>query len=306
MTTYLTSINNQAEAIEKTLIDLGYQLSDRGKYWQCNAVYRDGDNRTALQIWKDTGIWKDFVANTSYQPFKRLLELTCKDDSKIEEILNSIKNNNDPCIESTRTPKMESDQFLDHSEIKTLLPHYDFYNKKGISSKTLELYQSGFSMSGKMNGRFVFPIFDDNKKIIGITCSTFDLLHAGHIIMLEECKKYCDYLICALQVDPSLDRPEKNKPVQSLVERYIQLDAVSHVDKIIPYTNEEELNTIFASLDLDVRILGEEYKDKKFTAKDICQKRGIKLVYNKRDHDFSTSSLRERIYNQESNKRFSK
>ena len=147
---------------------------------------------------------------------------------------------------------------------------------------------------------------DRQKRIIGITCSTFDLLHAGHIIMLEECKKYCDYLICALQVDPSLDRPEKNKPIQSLVERYLQLEAVSHVDKIIPYNNEEELLTIFASLDLDVRILGEEYKDKKFTGKDICQKRGIKLVYNKRDHDFSTSSLRERIYIQESNKRFVK
>ena len=87
MTTYLTSINNRAEVIEKTLIDLGYQLSDRGKYWQCNAIYRDGDNRTALQIWKDTGIWKDFVANTTYQPFKRLLELSCKDDSKIDEKL---------------------------------------------------------------------------------------------------------------------------------------------------------------------------------------------------------------------------
>ena len=147
---------------------------------------------------------------------------------------------------------------------------------------------------------------DRQKRLIGITCSTFDLLHAGHIIMLEECKKYCDYLICALQVDPSLDRPEKNKPTQSLVERYLQLEAVSHVDKIIPYNNEEELLTIFASLDLDVRILGEEYKDKKFTGKDICQKRGIKLVYNKRDHDFSTSSLRERIYIQESNKRFVK
>ena len=147
---------------------------------------------------------------------------------------------------------------------------------------------------------------EKNKKIVGITCSTFDLLHAGHIIMIEECKKYCDYLICALQVDPSLDRPEKNKPVQSLVERYIQLDAVKHVDKIIPYNNEEELLTIFASLDLDVRILGEEYKDKKFTGKEICQKRGIKLVYNKRDHDFSTTNLRERIYKQESNKRFVK
>jgi glycerol-3-phosphate cytidylyltransferase len=147
---------------------------------------------------------------------------------------------------------------------------------------------------------------DKQNRVIGITCSTFDLLHAGHIIMLEECKKYCDYLICALQVDPSTDRPEKNKPIQSLVERYLQLEAVNHVDKIIPYNNEEELLTIFASLDLDVRILGEEYKDKKFTGKEICQKRGIRLVYNKRDHDFSTTNLRERIYIQESNKRFVK
>jgi glycerol-3-phosphate cytidylyltransferase len=145
-----------------------------------------------------------------------------------------------------------------------------------------------------------------NKKTIGITCSTFDLLHAGHIIMLEECKKYCDYLICALQVDPSIDRSEKNKPIQSLVERYIQLDAVQYVDKIIPYTTEDELLMIFSSLNLNVRILGEEYKDKNFTAKDLCLKRGIKLVYNKRDHDFSTTNLREKIYTQESNKRFLK
>jgi glycerol-3-phosphate cytidylyltransferase len=124
--------------------------------------------------------------------------------------------------------------------------------------------------------------------------------------MLEECKKYCDYLICALQVDPSLDRPEKNKPIQSLVERYIQLDAVQYVDKIIPYNNEEELKTIFSSLDIDVRIIGEEYKDKNFTAKDICMKRNIRFIYNKRDHDFSTSSLRTRIYEQESTKRFVK
>jgi len=147
---------------------------------------------------------------------------------------------------------------------------------------------------------------DRQNRVIGITCSTFDLLHAGHIIMLEECKKYCDYLICALQVDPSLDRPEKNKPIQSLVERYIQLDAVQYVDKIIPYNNEEELKTIFSSLDIDVRIIGEEYKDKNFTAKDICMKRNIRFVYNKRDHDFSTSSLRKRIYEQESTKRFVK
>jgi len=147
---------------------------------------------------------------------------------------------------------------------------------------------------------------DKQNRLIGITCSTFDLLHAGHIIMLEECKKYCDYLICALQVDPSIDRVEKNKPIQSLVERYIQLDAVQYVDKIIPYSTEEELKTIFSSLDLDVRIIGEEYKDKNFTAKDICMKRNIRFVYNKRDHDFSTSSLRKRIYEQESTKRFVK
>jgi glycerol-3-phosphate cytidylyltransferase len=124
--------------------------------------------------------------------------------------------------------------------------------------------------------------------------------------MLEECKKYCDYLICALQVDPTIDRPTKNKPIQSIVERYIQLDAVQHVDKIIPYSTEEELITIFSSLDLDIRIIGEEYKHTDFTGKDVCIKRGIKIVYNKRDHDFSTTSLRQRIYEQESTKRFVK
>ena len=147
---------------------------------------------------------------------------------------------------------------------------------------------------------------EKNKKTIGITCSTFDLLHAGHIIMLDECKKYCDYLVCALQVDPTIDRKEKNKPAQTLVERYIQLDAVQYVDKIIPYNTEEELITIFSSLDLDVRIIGEEYKDTQFTGKDVCLKRGIKIIYNKRDHDFSTTNLRQRIYNQESTKRFVK
>lgn len=147
---------------------------------------------------------------------------------------------------------------------------------------------------------------DKQKKVIGITCSTFDLLHAGHIIMLEECKKHCDYLICALQVDPTIDRPEKNKPIQSLVERYIQLDAVKYVDKIIPYSTEEDLDTIFSSLDLDVRIIGEEYKEKEFTAKRICQKRGIKIIYNKREHEFSTTNLRKKIYEKESSKRFVK
>jgi glycerol-3-phosphate cytidylyltransferase len=143
-----------------------------------------------------------------------------------------------------------------------------------------------------------------SKKIIGITCSTFDLLHPGHIIMLEECKRNCDYLICALQNDPTIDREDKNKPIQSLVERYLQLDSVKYVDKIIPYNTEDELEELFSSLDLDVRIIGEDYKDKNYTAKDICQRRGIRIVYNKRDHNHSTSNLRKKIYEVESKKRF--
>lgn len=133
------------------------------------------------------------------------------------------------------------------------------------------------------------------KNKIGITCSTFDLLHAGHIIMLEDCKKHCDFLICALQVDPTIDREEKNKPVQSLVERYIQLNGVKYVDQIIPYSTEKELEEIFKSLQIDVRIIGEEYKEKNYTAKDICIKRNIEIVYNKREHDFSSSELRQRV-----------
>jgi glycerol-3-phosphate cytidylyltransferase len=134
------------------------------------------------------------------------------------------------------------------------------------------------------------------KKTIGITCSTFDLLHTGHILMLEECKKYCDYLICALQNDPTIDRETKNKPVQSLVERFIQLDAVKYVDKIIPYNTESELEEIFKSIDIDVRIIGSDYFNKEFTAKQICIDRGIKIAYNKRDHDYSTTSLRKKIH----------
>ena len=134
------------------------------------------------------------------------------------------------------------------------------------------------------------------KKIVGITCSTFDLLHTGHILMLEECKKYCDYLICALQIDPTLDRPEKNKPVQSVVERYIQLDAVKYVDKIIPYNTELDLENIFKSLDINIRIIGSDYINKDFTAKEICKDRNINIIYNKRDHNFSTTNLRKKIH----------
>jgi len=133
---------------------------------------------------------------------------------------------------------------------------------------------------------------------VGFTCSTFDLLHAGHIQMLREAKEQCDYLIVGLQFDPSLDRPEKNKPIQTVVERYTQLHAVQYVDEIIPYQTESDLEDILSMYHIDVRILGEEYRDKDFTGKDICKKRSIQLYFNKRDHRFSSSDLRKRVSNQ--------
>lgn len=130
---------------------------------------------------------------------------------------------------------------------------------------------------------------------VGITCSAFDLLHAGHIVMLQEAKTVCDYLICALQLDPSVERNYKNRPSQSIVERQIQLSAVKYVDEIIVYETEKDLKNIFASLKIDVRIIGEEYQNKNFTAKDICEERGIEIFYNDRKHKFSSTKLKEVI-----------
>lgn len=130
---------------------------------------------------------------------------------------------------------------------------------------------------------------------VGFTCSAFDLLHAGHVQMLRDAKDQCDYLICGLQVDPTLDRPNKNQPIQTVVERYTQLKAVSYVDEIIPYSTEADLEDILAMYHINVRILGEEYRDKDFTGKDICRKRDIDLHFNKRDHRFSSSGLRKRV-----------
>lgn len=129
----------------------------------------------------------------------------------------------------------------------------------------------------------------------GITASTFDLLHAGHIMMLREAKSQCDHLICAIQVDPSVDRKEKNTPVQTLVERYTQLAAVRYVDEIIPYQSEDDLIDILKMYDIDVRIIGDEYKDKTFTGRATCASQGIEVYFNKRDHRFSTSDLRKRV-----------
>lgn len=137
---------------------------------------------------------------------------------------------------------------------------------------------------------------------IGFTASSFDLLHAGHTLMLEEAKTVCDYLIVGLQTDPTIDRPAKNKPVQTVVERYLQLRACKYVDEIIPYAKESDLEDILSSMAIDVRILGVEYKDQDFTGRDICKKRGIELYFNKRDHRFSSSDLRKRVANEENQK----
>ena len=126
---------------------------------------------------------------------------------------------------------------------------------------------------------------------IGFTCSTFDLFHAGHVIMLEEARKQCDHLIVGLQTDPTIDRPEKNKPVQSVFERYVQLDACKHVGQVIVYATEKELKDILLSYPINVRILGQEYNGKKFTGNDIP----MEFYFNQRRHSFSTTELRQRV-----------
>ena len=130
---------------------------------------------------------------------------------------------------------------------------------------------------------------------IGFTCSTFDLLHAGHVQMLREAKEQCDYLICGLQTDPTIDRKEKNAPIQTIVERYTQLNGIKYVDEIIPYSTEQDLEDILSGMHIDIRILGVEYRDKDFTGRDICKKRDIELYFNQRDHRFSSSDLRQRV-----------
>ena len=138
---------------------------------------------------------------------------------------------------------------------------------------------------------------------VGFTCSTFDLFHAGHVVMLEEAKRQCDYLIVGIQLDPTLDRETKNKPVQSIIERQIQVKACRYVDEVVIYSTEKELEDILMTLPIDTRILGEEYMDKEFTGKDICLKRGIRFHYNKRDHYFSSTDLRKRVFEAEVKKR---
>jgi glycerol-3-phosphate cytidylyltransferase len=126
---------------------------------------------------------------------------------------------------------------------------------------------------------------------LGFVASCFDLFHAGHIMMLKEAKTQCDYLLVGLQTDPTIDRPEKNKPIQSVFERFVQLQACKYVDEIVVYATEKELIDVLLSYKIDVRIIGEEYRDKEFTGKNL----GIPLYYNTRKHSFSTSELRQRV-----------
>ncbi|MGJ1433102.1 adenylyltransferase/cytidyltransferase family protein [Sphingobacterium spiritivorum] len=137
---------------------------------------------------------------------------------------------------------------------------------------------------------------------IGITFGVFDLLHAGHIMMLEEAKRNCDYLIVGLNTDPSEVFPEKNKPTQTIVERFIQLEGCRYVDEIVPYTSEQDLADIIQGMPIDIRIIGEEYRDKDFTGRQYCVDKGIEIYYNKRTHRFSSSGLRRVVAEKESDK----
>lgn len=140
-------------------------------------------------------------------------------------------------------------------------------------------------------------------KKVGITFSTFDMLHAGHIAMLSEAKNHCDYLIAGLQTDPTIDRPDtKNKPIQSIVERQIQLAACRYVDEVVVYSTEQDLRDLLLILPVDVRILGVEYQGTNFSGQAECEKRNIDIIFNGRDHSFSSSSLRKRVAESESRK----
>ena len=131
--------------------------------------------------------------------------------------------------------------------------------------------------------------------IKGFTCGAFDLLHPGHLYMLRECKEHCDYLIVGLHTNPNLERKEKNVPIQSTYERFVQLRECRHIDQIIPYDYERDLVNILSTEDINIRFVSEEYKNTNITGWKICDKRNIKIFYNSRLHDFSSSELRKRI-----------
>lgn len=131
--------------------------------------------------------------------------------------------------------------------------------------------------------------------MIGFTCGAFDLFHPGHVVLLYQCKQYCDQLIVGLQTNPQIDRSEKSKPIQSLYERYLQLSSCRYVDSIVPYDTEKDLENILSCTKLNIRFLGEDYEDKSFTGKDICEKLNIQIIYLPRKHSWSSTELRKRL-----------
>lgn len=130
----------------------------------------------------------------------------------------------------------------------------------------------------------------------GFTCGSFDLLHPGHIAMFQLCKSQCDKLIVGLQTDPTIDRPDtKNKPVQTMFERYLQLEAIKYIDQIIPYDTEADLSNLLGVIDIDIRFVGEDHINDQITGKLICDQRGVEIIFTERYHDWSSSELRNRI-----------
>lgn len=136
---------------------------------------------------------------------------------------------------------------------------------------------------------------EDEKQEIGFTCGAFDLMHAGHVMMFEEAKQQCKYLIVGLQTDPSIDRPTKNKPIESVSERYFKLKAIKWIDEVVPYTTEEDLMLLLQLLPINVRTVGADYIGKDFTGKQFCMDEGIMIHYNSRAHSLSTSDIRARV-----------
>jgi hypothetical protein len=157
--------------IQEVLQSLGYKLSDRGSYWQTNAIFRNGDNKTALQIYKDTGVWKDYVEGTSFFPFKRLIEATLGTNDK-KEVSKYIDQEDASLLYTKKTaqaPKLEMEEVYGDIMLERLLPHYKFYNNKGISTRTLKALKGGLATSGQLNQRFVFPIVNDLGQIHGFS-----------------------------------------------------------------------------------------------------------------------------------------
>ena len=139
-------------------------------------------------------------------------------------------------------------------------------------------------------------------KVIGFASVVGDMLHAGHVLYLNECKQHCDYLIVGIVSDPTIDRPFKNKPIQSLFERYVQVASIGVVDEVVPLSGEDDLLLALMALPVDVRFVGEDYLGKDFTGKKECGEKGIRIIYNSRKHHLSSSELRKRIEDSEASK----